>query len=158
MAFADGLDRWMLGGTFSQHASQAHWADYTCAVEDGTAVLSATVPEPAGFAILGQEIYADDYRGRTVTFRGQLRTAGVAGQAGLHLAAGRPVDPPGGQLRDRGGGRLTGPGSSDWTWHEVTMPVPGDAGVIRFGISLAGRGRIELRDAELSPARPETPE
>jgi hypothetical protein len=38
------------------------------------------------------------------------------------------------------------------------MPVPGDAGVIRFGISLAGRGRIELRDAELSPARPETPE
>jgi hypothetical protein len=36
------------------------------------------------------------------------------------------------------------------------MPVPGDAGVIRFGISLAGRGRIELRDAELSPARPGT--
>ena len=31
------------------------------------------------------------------------------------------------------------------------MPVPGDAGVIRFGISLAGRGRIELRDAELHP-------
>jgi hypothetical protein len=38
------------------------------------------------------------------------------------------------------------------------MPVPGDAGVIRFGISLAGHGRIELRDAELSPARPETQE
>ncbi len=33
------------------------------------------------------------------------------------------------------------------------MPVPGDAGVIRFGISLAGRGRIELRNPELSPAR-----
>jgi hypothetical protein len=82
----------------------------------------------------------------------------VAGQAGLHLAAGRPVDPPGEHLRDRGGSSLTGPGSNDWTWHDVTMPVPGDAGVIRFGISLAGRGRIELRDAELSPARPETAE
>ena len=113
---------------------------------------------PPGSAVLFQEIYADDYRGRTVTFRGQLRTTGVAGQAGLHLAAGRPVDPPGDHLRDRGGSSLTGPGSSDWTWHEVTMPVPGDAGVIRFGISLAGRGRIELRNAELSPARPGTRE
>ena len=45
MTFADGLDRWVLGGTFSQHASQAHWADYTCAAEDGAAALSAAVPD-----------------------------------------------------------------------------------------------------------------
>ena len=38
------------------------------------------------------------------------------------------------------------------------MPVPGDARVVRFGISLAGRGRIELRDAELSLAQPGTGE
>ena len=37
------------------------------------------------------------------------------------------------------------------------MPV-GDVGVIRFGISLTGRGRIELRNAELYPARLETQE
>ena len=36
------------------------------------------------------------------------------------------------------------------------MPVPGEAITIRFGISLAGHGRIELRGAELSPAPPET--
>jgi hypothetical protein len=48
------------------------------------------VPEPAGSAVLVQAIYAEDYRGRTVTFRGQLRTAGVAGQAGLHLAVSGP--------------------------------------------------------------------
>jgi hypothetical protein len=107
---------------------------------------------------LFQEIFAEDYCGRTVTFRGQLRTAGVVGQAGLHLAAGRPVDPPGAHPRDRGGSSLTGPGSSDWTWHEVTVPVLQEAGVIRFGISLAGRGRIELRNPELSPARPGTRE
>ena len=157
MAFTDGLDRWELAGSFLD-AGRPHWQDYSHTAADQSAILASAVPEPSGSAVLFQEIYADDYRGRAVTFRGQLRTADVAGQAGLHLAAGRPVDPPGGQLRDRGGGRLTGPGSSDWTWHEVTMPVPGDAGVIRFGISLAGRGRIELRDAELSPARPETPE
>jgi hypothetical protein len=151
MAFADGLDRWELAGSFLD-AGRPHWRDYSRAAGDGTAVLASAVLEPSGFAVLFQEIYADDYRGRTVTFRGQLRTAGVAGQAGLHLAAGGAYEPPGAQLRDRGGSSLTGPGSSDWTWHDVTMAVPGDAGVIRFGISLAGRGRIELRNPELTAA------
>ncbi len=58
----------------------------------------------------------------------------------------------------RRGSSLTGPGSGDWRWHEVTLPVPGDADVIRFGISLADRGRIELRNPDLSPAQPETAE
>jgi hypothetical protein len=157
MTFTDDLDRWELAGSFLA-AGRPHGQDYSCTAADRSAVLASAVPEPSGSAVLFQEIYADDYRGGTVTFRGQLRTTGVAGQAGLHLAAGRPVDPPGEHLRDRGGSSLTGPGSSDWTWHEVTMRVPGDAGVIRFGIWMAGRGRIELRDAELSPSRPETGE
>ena len=87
-------------------------------------MLASAVPEPAGFAVLFQEIYADDYRGRAVTFRGQLRTAGMAGQAGLHLAAGRPPTLPAASCATAAGSSLTGPGSSDWTWHEVTMPVP----------------------------------
>jgi hypothetical protein len=157
MAFTDGLDRWELAGSFLA-AGRPHWQDYSRAAADGTAGLASAVPEPSGSAVLFQEIYADDYRGAVVTFRGQLRTAGVAGQAGLHLAAGRPVDPPGEDLRDRGAGSLTGPGSSEWTWHEVALPVPRQAGTIRFGISLAGRGRLELRNPELSPARPETRE
>ncbi len=157
MAFTDGLDYWELAGSFLD-AGRPHWQDYSCTAADQSAILASAVPAPSGSAVLVQEIYADDYRGAAVTVRGQLRTTGVAGQAGLHLAAGRPVDPPGEHLRDRGGSSLTGPGSSDWAWHEVTVPVPGDAGVIRFGISLAGRGRIELRDPELSPARPDTQE
>jgi hypothetical protein len=32
------------------------------------------------------------------------------------------------------------------------MSVPGDAGVIRFGIALTGRGRVELRSPELTAA------
>jgi hypothetical protein len=155
MAFTDGLDRWELAGSFLA-AGQLHWQDYSWTAADRSAVLVSAVPEPSGFAVLLQTIYADDYRGRTVTFRGQLRTTDVAGHAGLHLAAGRPDEPPGAHLRDRGGGSLTGPGSGDWAWHEVTMPVPGDAGIIRFGVSLTGRGRVELRDAELTSARPET--
>ncbi len=157
MGFTDGLDRWELAGSFLA-AGRPHWQDYSCTAAGQFAILASAAPEPSGSAVLFQEIYADDYRGRAVTFRGQLRTGGVAGQAGLHLAAGRPVDPPGGQLRDRGASSLTGSGSSDWTWHEVTVPVPAEAAVIRFGVSLAGRGRIELRGAELFPAPPGTPE
>jgi hypothetical protein len=157
MAFTNGLDYWELAGSFLD-AGRPHWQDYSCAAGDRSAVLASAVQEPAGSAVLVQEIYAEDYLGRTVSFRGQLRTTGVAGQAGLYLAAGRPVDPPGTQLRDSGGSSLTGPGSSDWTWHEVTTTIPGDAGVIWFGISLAGRGRVELRNPELTAARPETAE
>ncbi len=157
MAFTDGLDFWELAGSFLD-AGWPHWQDYSRTAADQSAILASAVPEPSGSAVLFQEIYADDYRGAAVTFRGQLRTTGVAGQAGLSLAAGRPVDPPGEHLPDRSGSSMTGLGSSDWTWHEVTMPVPGDAGVIRFGISLAGRGRIELRGAELTPAPPGTQE
>ena len=153
MAFTDDLDRWELAGSFLA-AGRPHWQDYSCTAADRSAILASAVPEPSGSAVLIQEIYADDYRGLTVTFRGQLRTVGVVGQAGLHLGAGRPVDPPGEHLSDRGGSGLTGSGSSDWTWHEVTMSVPGDAGVIRFGISLAGGGRVELRNPELTSARP----
>jgi hypothetical protein len=154
MAFTDGLNYWELAGSFfgdGQPAGQ----DYSCTAADRSAVLAATVPEPAGSAVLVQTIAAEDYRDTGVTFRGQLRATGIAGQAGLHLAA---VAPFGALLREHSGSSLTAPGSSDWTWHEVTVPVPGEGTGIRFGISLAGHGRIELRGAELTLARPGTQE
>jgi hypothetical protein len=159
LAFTDGLDYWELAGSFSADGQPAG-PDYSCTAADQSAVLAATIPEPAGSAVLVQAIAAEDYRGRTVTFRGQLRATDMAGQAGLHLAVSRPPSPDGplsAPLLDHGSS-LTAPRSSDWTWHEVTLPVPGDAGVIRFGISLAGHGRIELRDPELTPAPPGTQE
>jgi hypothetical protein len=159
MAFTDGLDYWELAAGSSSPGGQPAWQDYSCTAADQSAVLAAALPEPAGFAVLVQEIAAAGYRGRTVTFRGQLRTADITGQAGLHLAVSvPPAGLSGAQLRDHGGSSLAAPGSSGWTWHQVTVPVPGEATVILFGISLAGRGRIELRGAELTPAPPGTPE
>ncbi|MBV9382435.1 MAG: hypothetical protein JO242_17430 [Streptosporangiaceae bacterium] len=157
MAFTGGLDYWELAGSFSADGQPAG-PGYSCTAADQSAALAATVPEPAGSAVLVQAIAAEDYRGAAVTFRGQLRATGIAGRAGLHLAVSRPPDDPVGAPRRGHGSSLTAPGSSDWTWHEVTVPVPGDAAVIRFGISLAGRGRVELRGAELTPAPPRTQE
>jgi hypothetical protein len=159
MAFTGGLDYWELAGSFSGDGQPAG-QDYSCTAADQSAVLAATVPEPADSAVLVQTIYADDYRGGTVTFRGQLRATGLAGQAGLHLAVSglRRRDEPRAPLLDHGCSSLTAAGSSDWTWHEVTVSVPGEAIAIRFGISLAGHGRVELRGAELSPVPPGTQE
>ena len=151
MAFTDGLDHWELAGSFSGDGQQAG-PDYYGTAAGQSAVLAASVPEPAGSAVLAQAVYADDYRGAVVTFRGQLRAAGLSGQAGLHLAvSGRPAGPLGAALLGHGASPAA-PGISDWTWHEVTVTVPGEATVIRFGVSLAGRGRIELRGAELTTA------
>ena len=158
MAFVDGLDYWELA-VGSSAEGQPTRQDYSCTAGGRSAALAATVPEPAGFAVLVQVIAAEDYRGRTMTFRGQLRTTDIAGQAGLHLAVGgSAAEPAGALLNHHGGSSLTAQGSSDWAWHEVAMPVPGEATAIRFGISLAGRGRIELRGAELTPALPGTRE
>ena len=159
LAFADGLDRWLLGGSFAEHASESHWQDYSCAAEHGIAVLSSAVPQPDGFAFLAQEMFADDYRGATVTFRGQLRaqdpaSTGVAGRAGLFLRVRRVLDvrvPPtvSAALVDPSNHIVTITGDRGWTSHEVAARIPDDANTVVFGIFLAGRGRIELRHADL---------
>ena len=59
--------------------------DYAAAAEGPSAVLSSAVPRPAGSAALVQAIYADDYRGATVTFSGEIRADPLTGQAGLRL-------------------------------------------------------------------------
>ena len=157
MAFTDGLDHWQLRGTFLH---QGTGYDYSATTEDGRAILAAAGPEPAGFAFLAQEIDADDYRGRTVTFRGELRTAKADGGAGLALRVtrlGRSMSPqaaspdPG---EDPAGHIAFATGTGAWAGYEVTAQVPADAGLIRFGAFLNGGGQLELRHPALAPHPP----
>jgi bifunctional DNase/RNase len=166
MEFADGLDRWWLGGSFAEHVSESHWHDYACAAEHGTAVLSSAVPRPEGFAFLAQEMFADDYLGATVVFRGRLRTGDTAGavrRAGLFLRVRRTRDIGTGRdirgpmteeavLADPSNHIVTIEGGRDWAAHEVTAEIPGDCTTVVFGVFLAGPGRIEVREAELACA------
>jgi RNA polymerase sigma-70 factor (ECF subfamily) len=164
--FAAGLAHWVLGGSFTELAVASHWHDYQAAAEKatvrkdtaaaGAAVLSAAVPQPEGFAYLVQEIFADDYRGTTVTFRGEFRVTGDPDEkAGLFVRVMRPADLHGPMtaaqaLADPANHVVTLEGSGDWTAREVTAPVPDDANTVGFGVFLAGPGRIELRAAELT--------
>ena len=181
LTFVDGLHRWLLGGSFTEQASQQHWRDYTSTADDGVAALSATVPEPEGFAYLAQEIFADDYLGAMAAFRGEVRVQGATGPAGLFLR----LNNRGVFLRlrgyvsqsDDGGGvsisaqdKIHGPSTvdaaladpdnkivvvpegPDWTNCQVEALIPADTDTLVFGVFLAGPGRIELRDPGLTAA------
>jgi RNA polymerase sigma-70 factor (ECF subfamily) len=154
MAFTDGLDRWQLGGTFLR---QGTGLDYSATTGDRRAILAAAVPEPAGFAFLAQEIEPDDYRGRTVTFRGELRTAQADGRAGLVLRVtspghARPLQPASPDPReDPANHTASATGTGAWTQYEVTAQIPADANLITFGVFLNGGGQLELRHPALAP-------
>jgi RNA polymerase sigma factor (sigma-70 family) len=155
MTFSEGLEGWLFGGSFTEHTSESHWQDYTCVVEHGTAVVRSAVPEPAGFAFLGQEVFADDFRGSTVVFRGEFRVqADTPGRAGLFLRVneGHSITGPMTErsvFADPDNNITPIPDASDWTWHDITAQVPDDSDAIVLGIFLAAGGQIELRHPEL---------
>jgi RNA polymerase sigma-70 factor (ECF subfamily) len=157
MAFTDGLDHWQLRGTFLR---QGTGFDYSATTEDGRAILAAAGPEPAGFAFLAQEIEPDDYRGRTITFRGELRTAEADGRAGLALrvsSPGRSAPPRAASpdpWEDPANHIAFATGTGAWTQYEVTAQIPADANLIRFGVFLNGGGRLEFRHPGLAPHPP----
>ncbi len=158
MAFAEGLSGWLLDGSFREHPAPDHWKDYAAAADNGTAALHAATPDPAGFAILAQFMWADDYRGSVVSVRGRLRRDGDAGLAGLFVRVETPGSGPGPSnllnlddvLADAGTTISAAAAAPDWAQYEVTAHVPGDCRLVLFGIFLAGSGRIELREPELA--------
>lgn len=81
------MDHWLFADRFAEHASQSHGHGFTCTIENGIAVISSTVPDPAGFAALGQEVLAEDYHATVITLRGEFRVQAPDGRAGLILRA-----------------------------------------------------------------------
>jgi hypothetical protein len=147
LQFADGLDRWELDGSFlrdGDHGDGIWPADYSAVADGPSAVLSSAAERPAGSAALVQTIFADDYRGATVVFGAEIRTQRLTYEAGIRLEILRERQ----TVRDDRG--VTVAGGSTWTRHEITAAVPGDAELIRFGITLAGPGQVALRHTELA--------
>jgi hypothetical protein len=123
---------------------------YSAAVDGPSAVLSSDVPRPAGSAALVQAIYADDYHGAAVTFSGEIRVDALTGQAGLRLEILRHWA----DTREDHGLTIASR-HRDWARYEITVQIPADADLVRFGIALTGPGRIALRNPDLRRAGPE---
>jgi bifunctional DNase/RNase len=167
LAFADGLDGWIIRGSSRTEVTGAHWNDYAVTAADGTAALSAAVPQPYGDISLGQEWFADDYHGATVTLRAEVRSQDVGGHAELSLdIVSQPQShshdpgicpPPSGQPqpvqrvhRNRQYLSETITGTRDWTRYQITGRVSADAEHMGFEITLAGPGSVWLRNVELA--------
>jgi hypothetical protein len=150
--FADGLDRWDLDSSSRRTTDPSQLDDYSAAADGSSLILSSASPRPAGSASLVQAIFADDYRGRTVVLRGEIRTRHGTEQAGLRLEILRHWWRIG-RAREDHGVTLAG-GHREWTGHEITALIPDDADIIRFGIMLTGTGSIALRNPELRAAEP----
>jgi hypothetical protein len=102
------------------------------------------VPHPRGDAFIGQTIAAERYRGDPLTFGAEIAVDARAFEIEIWMHV---------FTRDRtgtvheSGTPMTSGG--DWARHEVTAQVPGDAELIRYGVTLAGPGRVALRNASL---------
>ncbi len=150
--FAGGLDRWDLDAGSRRAPDSSGQPDYSATVDGDSAVLSSAVPRPAGSAVLVQAIFADDYRGGAVVFRGEIRTKHGTEQAGLRLEILRHWWRTG-RAREDHGVTVAG-GHRTWTGHDISALIPDDADIIRFGIMLTGVGSIALRNPELHAAAP----
>ena len=150
--FAAGLDRWDLDAGARRALDPSRPPDYSAAVDGESAVLSSAVPRPAGSAVLVQAVFADDYRGSPVVFRGEIRTQHATEQAGLRLEILRHWWRTG-RAREDHGVTVAG-GHRTWTRHEITALIPADADIIRFGVMLTGTGSIALRHPELRAVAP----
>jgi hypothetical protein len=119
-----------------------HWDDYAAGAADGTAAVRSAVAEPSGDAYLGQVITAEAWRGVTVALRAQARARDLGGEAELWLHI---------VTHDRGqsGDERIPVRAGDWAGQEITAAVPDDAELIRFGVTLAGPGQVDLRGVEL---------
>lgn len=156
MDFGEGLDRWDLNSgarDLAEEAAAQVRRDYSAIAEGRSAALSSASAEPQGSAMLAQTIFADDYRGATIAFSGEIRAEDVAGQGGLRLE----IMSKGWRVNaDRRSERTVSvTGSQDWSRQEITMTVPEGTDVVRFGITLAGRGRVWLRNPELRREHPQ---
>jgi hypothetical protein len=156
--FADGLDRWNLdswpGPDPDQPEPDQRQPDYMAGTEGPSAVLSSMASRPAGSATLAQAIFADDFRGATVTFSAEIRTESLAGQAGLRLEIFRRWWPQRELPREDHALTIAG-WRCQWTRYELTARIPTDADLIRIGIALAGPGQIALRNPDLRVTEPD---
>lgn len=149
LAFTRGLARWDLTGSYRRDLSGTHRQDYDCAIEGRAVVLRSAAPEPCGYAVLRQAIFADHYRGSTVMFRAEVRATRVAGEAGLFLRVSR--GPAQGRRGDPENHLAAVTGSGGWDTQEATAEVPDEESfLIHFGAFLTGSGQIELRNLRLS--------
>lgn len=107
------------------------------------------------FGGIAQSIAADDFVGKRVRLRGQVRAIGVSGWAGLWLR----VDSEGSSQVLAFDNMSDRPvrGDKDWASYDIVLDVPEGAGSLVFGALLSGQGEIHVDSMELDEVGEDVP-
>jgi C-terminal processing protease CtpA/Prc len=111
-----------------------HWA----------ARLERKADASGGFSTLHRAL-AMDFAGKTIEFRGFLRTEAVSGFTGLWLRE----DGETAALAFDNMQKRELKGTTDWTEYSITLPVHPDARQLFFGVLLVGGGKVWADDLQL---------
>jgi len=90
-------------------------------------------------------VLAADFAGKTIEWRGFLRTEDVSGYTGLWLR--EDGDTPGLAFDNMQGQQLNG--THDWKEYSITLPLRPEAKQIYFGVLTAGTGKAWADDLQL---------
>jgi hypothetical protein len=120
------------------------------------------VPAPTAFGVATGSFPVKDAAGKTLRFGAWIKTENVTkGYAGLWCrvdgqlehqvlsfdnSSARSID---GKPADGDGTVRGATGTSDWTWHEIELPVPMGARNINFGFLLDGNGKAWFDAAKI---------
>lgn len=121
-------------------------------VHGGGASARLTSVTATGQATLMQVIDAAPYRGTRVRFAAVVRTADVAGWAGLWMRVDRPV----GRIAFDNMQDRARHGTTAWTPCAVILDVAADATAIELGVVQDGRGTTWIDDGVVEVVGPET--
>jgi len=146
--FAHNLAHWDLWGSYPQ--------DYMCGIDtkvgaDGATCgyIKSSAPVPRGYGILRQTLRSTCYHGHYVRLRCNIKTLDVENKASLYIQ----LDGSGSnELREK-----TLQDTMDWSEQDVVLFVPEQiGGMIRFGITLYGKGQVWLDNVRFETVEPDT--
>ena len=126
---------------------------YRAGTENGGAHLVSKVPNTGGFGTLMQSIRAENYAGKRVRLRAELRSTDVRDWAGLWMRVDKgdkmvAFD----NMQDR-----AVKGSQPKKTYEVVLDMPADATSISFGTLLSGSGEVWISQVSLEPVGNDVP-
>ena len=109
-----------------------------------SAFVASKATKSEGFGTMMQMFTGEEYRGKRMRIRCQVKSADVKGWAGLWMRVDGPQE--GKHLAFDNMQNRAIKGTTDWQSYEVVLDVAPEATAIAFGVLLNGAGKVWLND------------
>ncbi len=140
----DHNSKWFKAG----NASSKYEMGEDISSPDASTIKSITKDlDETSFGTYMTTIKPDQYFGKRIQLKGQLKSSGVNAWAGFWLRVdAKDTDQP---LAFDNMQNRSIQGSTDWSTYEIVVDVPSTASAIAYGSLLAGSGQIWFKDIQI---------